>query len=264
MRVASFNIRSGLGDDGCADPDRLAGELSGLDADVLALQEVDRAQERSGRVDQAALAAGAAGVEGPRHLRFEPALWGTPGTASATGVPGAVGDPTYGVALVSRLPVRAWRRIELPHTPLALPVPLEGFRLGRRTPVSWLADEPRVAIAAVLEPPARLATVVTTHLSFVPGVNAVQLRRVAAAVRGLPRPLLLLGDLNLPAGVAWILRGARDPWCALDSPATFPSHDPRMRLDRALLSGTPGGRVTTRAVRAGVSDHRALVVELGV
>jgi endonuclease/exonuclease/phosphatase family metal-dependent hydrolase len=58
-----------------------------------------------------------------------------------------------------------------------------------------------VLIAAVLETPAGPMTVANTHLSFVPGWNGAQLRRAARAVRSLPAPRVLLGDLNLPGAL---------------------------------------------------------------
>nr|BFF19655.1 hypothetical protein GCM10025730_31760 [Promicromonospora thailandica] len=48
LRVATFNIQHGLGPDGRVDNHRLADAVAGLDADVVALQEVDRRQSRSG------------------------------------------------------------------------------------------------------------------------------------------------------------------------------------------------------------------------
>ena len=77
MRLATFNILSGRAPaDDRVDPDRFAAVVRELDADVLALQEVDRGQARSGYADLTAVAAEAmAAVD---H-RFVPALTGTPG-----------------------------------------------------------------------------------------------------------------------------------------------------------------------------------------
>lgn len=49
MKVVSYNIQYGLGADGRYDLARIAGEIE--DADVIALQEVDRFWKRSGMVD---------------------------------------------------------------------------------------------------------------------------------------------------------------------------------------------------------------------
>jgi endonuclease/exonuclease/phosphatase family metal-dependent hydrolase len=52
VRVATFNIRRGLGIDGVIDLDRTAEAIRATGAEVVALQEVDRNLPRSGRVDQ--------------------------------------------------------------------------------------------------------------------------------------------------------------------------------------------------------------------
>jgi endonuclease/exonuclease/phosphatase family metal-dependent hydrolase len=233
LRLASFNIRAGRGPDGRADPRRLRSALNGLGADVLALQEVDRDQGRSGGVDQAALAAAALGVEGPAHVRFE-ATVGCLGRRRC-GCDGAPG-PGYGLALVSRLPIARWRRVELPGS-----------------------GEPRIALAAVLAGPAPVRTVVTTHLSALPVLGAIQLRRLAAAVGDLPDPLVLLGDLNLPAPVAARLLPG---WQAVGRGPTFPTSRPRLRLDQAHLRDGHRLSCAGDVVATAVSDHRALTVDL--
>src|SRR5205085_2917975 len=64
MRLASFNIKNGVSDDGSCDPDTLVGACRMLRADVLALQEVDRSVPRSGKADQTALVAAGCGLNG--------------------------------------------------------------------------------------------------------------------------------------------------------------------------------------------------------
>ncbi len=77
MRLASFNILHGRTfDGGPASLERLVEACASLDADVLALQEVDRYQRRSGGVDQTAAVAEATGAAA---WRFEAAIIGEPG-----------------------------------------------------------------------------------------------------------------------------------------------------------------------------------------
>jgi endonuclease/exonuclease/phosphatase family metal-dependent hydrolase len=57
MRVATFNIRHGLGRDDCVDLQRTADVITRTGADIVALQEVDRNLARSGFVDQPAVLA---------------------------------------------------------------------------------------------------------------------------------------------------------------------------------------------------------------
>ena len=77
VRFATWNISSARSPaDGRVDLDRFADAVAALDADVLALQEVDRDQPRSHGVD---LTKAAAEAMGAQHHVFAPTLHGTPG-----------------------------------------------------------------------------------------------------------------------------------------------------------------------------------------
>jgi len=260
MRLATFNLLHGRSLlDGQVDAARLRSAVRQIGADVLGLQEVDRFQPRSGLLD---LTAEVAAEMDAVDFRFLPTLTGTPGAdwqPVAQADPGLDGagvvppGPSYGIGLVSRLPVREWHVVRLPHAPLRSPVLAPGT-----TQVMWLEDEPRAALAAVLETDAGLRTVATTHLSFVPGWNVRQLRRVCAALDGLPGPRILLGDLNLPGAVPRLTSG----WQPLARGATYPTGRPRVQIDHALGSGAlPPVRAVT-VLSLPVSDHCALAVDL--
>ena len=83
--------------------DRLVDSIRQLDADVLALQEVDLDQPRSAMADLTAVAADAMGAV---SHRFVAAISGTPGATwmAATGRE-QPGTAAYGIALLSRFPV---------------------------------------------------------------------------------------------------------------------------------------------------------------
>jgi endonuclease/exonuclease/phosphatase family metal-dependent hydrolase len=259
VRLVTFNLMHGRSlHDGLVDPRRLRAAVRAVDADVLGMQEVDRDQPRSGGADLAALAA----EEMCGGYRFAAALVGTPGEVyrpiTGTDTELTAGEPHYGVALVTRLPVRSWHVTRLPAAPVRAPVYVPGPTGG----LLMVGDEPRVLLAAVLDAPTGLMTVATTHLSFVPGWNAHQLRRVVRALRALPAPRLLLGDLNLPGRLAAMASG----WRMLARRPTYPSPAPRLQFDHILLDPRGGAGVPpVRAVdtpAVALSDHRPLVVEL--
>jgi endonuclease/exonuclease/phosphatase family metal-dependent hydrolase len=250
VRIATFNHLHGRSlEDGRVDVERLAEAVKRLDADVLGLQEVDRDQPRSMSADLTAVAAGALGAV---DSRFVAAVSGTPGGTwmAATGDE-QPGSASYGIALLSRLPVVSWRVVRLPELRARVPV---WFRDRRRAAV--VADEPRVAVAAVLDGPHGQLTVATTHLSFVPGWNALQLRRLVRSLTGTREPLVLAGDLNMEARQAARVSGLRP----LASAPTFPAGAPTRQLDHVLARGPLRASGTAEAVRLPLSDHRALVV----
>ncbi|HEY0217257.1 MAG TPA: endonuclease/exonuclease/phosphatase family protein [Cellulomonas sp.] len=253
MRLATFNILHGRGlSDGRVDLDRFAAAVRGLDADVVALQEVDRDQPRSYQADLTAVAAEAMGAE---HHRFVATLHGHPGTWTA-----ATGEdqPTisaYGIALLSRHPVSAWRVLTLPTLPHRAPMVHRGSRR-----VSWVHDERRAALAAVVETPEGPVTVVSTHLTFIPVWNVRQLRYLRRACADLPRPLAVTGDLNLPGATPALVTG----WRSVGRVLTFPVGVPDRQIDHVLLDGPVSVHAEPVAVDTGMSDHRALVVELGL
>lgn len=257
LRVASYNLLSGRSiTDGLVDAARLASAVGSLGADVVALQEVDRSQERSGFADQAAELAAATGAVAHRYVET---VLGTPGEGvwlpASAGSPAPDSAPGYGIALLSRLPVAEWHVLRLPAAPGRYPLAIP----SRPPRVMWLKDEPRAVVAAVLESPR--ITVAGTHLSFVPLVNDRHLRRVARWLATLPGPRLLLGDLN--QGVRRARRASG--WTPLITAPTFPSPAPRLQLDHVLAHGLPPGtRAEGHVYELPVSDHRAVAVDLSL
>ena len=252
MRLVTFNILGGRapGEDR-VDAQRFAAAVRALDPDVLALQEVDRGQARTQHADLTAVAAEA--MDAVDH-RFVAALTGTPGATwtAATGEEQPE-SAAYGIALLCRHPVGSWEVVRLP----ALPGRAPWVWHGRRMPI-LVRDEPRVAVAASVETPVQGFTVATTHLSFLPGWNVVQLRRVVRALRAAPRPVVLMGDLNMSAAAARRATGFRP----VPSGATFPVHAPTKRIDHVLVDEPRLAATTARTVDTGLSDHRAVVVDL--
>lgn len=252
MRIATFNMLHGRSTrDGRVDVERFAAAVGSLDADVLALQEVDRDQRRSQQADFTAIAAAAMDA---RAHRFAAAISGTPGAtwvaASGQEQPGTA---TYGIALLSRYPVTSWQVTRLPRIPFRFPMWLPGPRR-----LLMVFEEPRVAVAGLVDSPLGKITVVNTHLSFVPGWNAVQLRHLKRDLAALPDPLLLVGDLNLPDGRPARITGYR----RLAEAPTFPVDVPLRQIDHILLRGRLPPVRDSHAPALPLSDHRALVVDI--
>ena len=249
MRLATFNVLSGRtpGEDR-VDAGRFAAAVASLDADVLALQEVDRGQPRSGYVDLADVAAEAGGAVAHR---FAAAMTGLPGGSWTPTTAGDPADaPAYGIALLSRHPVTDWQVVRLPPLPVRVPYRWPGARRP-----TWVRDEQRVALLATVESPLGPLRVAATHLSFLRLSGTRQLRHL---LRAGDRLDLLLGDLNMRPAAATRVTGMRP----LVAAATFPADRPRTQIDH-VLAGT-GRLVPTGggAVALPVSDHWALVVDV--
>ena len=252
MRLATFNILHGRSvSDGVVDLDRLRGAIRSLDADILALQEVDRDQPRSHLADLTAVAAEAMGAV---SHRFAAALSGTPGAtwmaATENDVPGTA---SYGIALLSRYPARSWQVLHLPRIPFRVPLYL---REPRKMIV--VNEEPRAVVIGHLDTPAGPIVVANTHLSFVPGWSQWQLQRIRRDLAGVPGPVVLMGDLNMTGRQAARITRYR----SLARHATFPLETPHRQLDHILARGHLGQVAGSAAPQLPLSDHRALVVEL--
>jgi len=250
MRVATFNILHGRSPlDDRVDVERYAGAITSLDADVLALQEVDRNQHRSKHADLTAVAADAMGAD---HHEFVAAISGTPGAiwSAATG-DAQPDDAAYGVALLSRHPVVGWRTMRLPPVPIRVPLRFPG-----QLRPEWVRDEPRVAVVAEIDAPGGRISAVGTHLSYLPWWNGLQLRRLLHGLGRMRTPWLLLGDLNMEPPRAERLTGLRE----LVTGPTFPHLRPDAQIDHVL--GSDDLRATGGPVELPMSDHRALVADL--
>jgi endonuclease/exonuclease/phosphatase family metal-dependent hydrolase len=252
LRVVSYNLLHGidLTSGPTVDLAAAADIIGALDADIVALQEVDRAQRRSGGVDQVAELARRLAMTGV----FGPALLGDPDRAWQPAAGDPVGGPSYGVGLLSRDP-RVTATIRR----------LPGGGAGRRSPGAspsrpgW-DREPRVALDATVGVGGARLTVVVTHLSYLPVRAVRQLHAAGTTVADADGPRLLIGDLNLPA---WLVRAgaARIGLRHAGGGPTFPAWRPRLQMHHVLVGGPVS---VTRAVAhpATSSDHRPLVVDL--
>ena len=146
MRLATFNILHGRSPvDGQVDLDRFAAAVRDLDADVLALQEVDRDQPRSHGADLTTVAA-------------EP--WRRPSTGSSRRCTGPRACGRRRPATTAARP-RVRDRAAVPPTRCCPWRVLDAARPAGQGPVRWpgsrwpifVRDEPRAALAAVVQGP---------------------------------------------------------------------------------------------------------------
>jgi len=267
LRLATFNALHGAALDGTVDVERFARAVAHLDADVLALQEVERDSPRSHRADLVAVAAEALRAD---HRHFSPTLRGVAGAWAPAGRPGVgvrrvPGVASFGIGLVSRFPVERWRRLELDRMPWRSRVRRRtaGSGAARWVPFRVVPDEPRAALAATVRTPSGPLTVVTTHTTSRPEFTADQFSAFVRACDALPRPLVVLGDLNLRAPEPAEISG----WTSLADALTHPADRPARQIDHVLVDDARAPGLVRPvgpgvALDTGISDHRALVVDV--
>jgi endonuclease/exonuclease/phosphatase family metal-dependent hydrolase len=163
------------------------------------------------------------------------------------------GTATYGISLLSRYPASSWQVLRLPQIRRRFPMWLPGPRK-----VIIVREEPRAVVIGNLDTPMGPLVVANTHLSFVPGLHRLQLRRIRRDLAGMPGNLLLMGDLNMVHPRPAQITGYR----SLATHPTFPAEEPDRQLDHILLRGELGRVIASSAPLLPVSDHRALVVEV--
>ncbi|MDB6007622.1 MAG: endonuclease [Prosthecobacter sp.] len=205
----TYNAHSCVGTDGELSHTRIAEVIAVYDPDIVALQELDLARMRSGRIDQAGLIA----EQLKMRFHFHPAL--------------RVKEEMYGDAILSKFPLQLRHAGELPtvNTPLAF--------------------EPRGALWVTAQCGDHEVQVLNTHLGLSRRERAAQVEALMgpgwlghAECR---HPVVLCGDFNAlprsPVHRAFrkILRDAALQ-VQLKRRATFPVRFPLLRLDYIFVS----------------------------
>jgi len=238
MRVATYNVHRCLGGDGRVSPSRIARVLERLDADVVALQELDAGHARTRGEDQLALIAEKLGM----HAYFCPAV--------------TTGDAQYGHGVLSREPIRLVRRAVLPR--------------GGRT---WA--EPREALWVTLPWGGRDVQLLTTHLGL---GSVEQASQVSDLLKpewlggiGVDQPVILCGDLNFPPGspgyrkLATQMHDVQAHAPGHTALRTFPARWPLRRIDHIFVSKhfeVCGVKVLEDDLTRIASDHLPLAADL--
>lgn len=256
--------------------DDTAAVLRELRPDIICLQEVDKGQRRSGYLPEAEFLANAIGMPYWRMTAaFAGSLSGLRRRPVHTNITRENG---YGIAMLSRWPVKSWhvKRLGRARWKLqwgsgfwlgfsrgflagikSLPLTVPGVRL--------VPGEMRMLqVARILTPFGTLA-VGNTHLDTHRGTAQSQLRRSWRSVFELSRSTCVLtGDFNLGIADATAALGLLDDTMAPSwhgAAPSFPATAPRSALDQLLAFGWEPA-AAPRALRLPVSDHLAVVYDL--
>jgi len=243
MRVVTWNILSGTV---LTPGSNLIEAIKSYNPDVLALQEVDHRQSRSEEVESIEQIAALCGFP---YWVFAPSLMGTPGNSPIPAnehmshLEASDLQTSYGIALLSKIPISRYEILNLKKAPIGLPLLVASPR-GQR--VIYVQDEPRVAIAAVLEDG---TVIVTAHLSFVPPFNSIQLNKIRRWAEQFGEKAIFVGDFNaLIFGKAGLK--------SLNPKKSYPGWNPKLKFD-FMLSNSIAGEVLDLEY-LGVSDHQPL------
>ena len=236
--------------------------------DVIGIQEIDAFQSRSGehlQVDEITkdLSALVSSKTSKYYGGFARTVIGTPGfswralKANEAAINFDDSEPSYGVGLISNIPIHNWHTLKLGRSLVGLPlaVPAAGKNGKPRMRFLYVKDEPRIALAAELE---NGVTVAVTHLSFVPLVNLYQLWRVKRWLAKLPGKHILMGDLNLPFNLP-----VRGKWKSLNPALSYPAWGAKVKFDY-LLADSEISHEAIQLAPSGFSDHLPVVADVAL
>ena len=246
-------------------------QLRELGCEILGVQEVDDLQARSSDLSQITAMAQSLGAV---DWAYAPTVIGTPGekwrALTKDEAPIRIGQhiaeqSSYGIGLISQIPVKNWHHLKLGRSRIGLPLVIPvgdpgdtGETNKRSIRFIYVRDEPRVALAAELE---NGFTVVVTHLSFVPFVNYFQLMKIRRWLRNIPGIHIVIGDLNLGWGLP--VRGTH--WRSLLEKNTYPSWGAKIQFDYITAHIPHFGERSVSALEIpdlGISDHLPIGVEI--
>jgi endonuclease/exonuclease/phosphatase family metal-dependent hydrolase len=232
LRIATFNIKHAAPKDSYRGlPDQLADACRELDADILALQEVDVGVPRSQHADLARVAAEATGMAYYFAKARKHAYRGQYGNALL--VRGSIAD-------VEVVKLTGDHRHNV-HLGRYLLKPLR---------------EPRNAIVATAIVGGHRISVGTGHFAAEPLARQSQLTKAAARLVARPTPRVLLGDFNIPwpQAAEWLA-----PYGLTLADALTPGEPPADDIDHVAVDGLAIERVEKKWLA--ISDHRAKIVD---
>jgi endonuclease/exonuclease/phosphatase family metal-dependent hydrolase len=230
VTLASMNLHCGI--DQAGRPYDVEAVVTGLDAQIIALQEAWRPESGP---DPVAAAASALGAEVYRVDVSRPTR------LTSLSIPGDVGAGQSGITVLSTLPVTGYETISFDR--------VRGDVYARRA-----------QILTIKLPAGQELRLAATHLTH-RGLSPLQLwqlvRRLDDGLGGAGLPTVIAGDLNLPRQIARLAPGY--------TPAvlgrTWPADQPVAQIDHMLTSRHIEAADATVLPPAG-SDHRAIRARL--
>jgi len=229
IRVMTYNIHHGKGMDGRIDLKRIAQIIRDADADLVALQEVDRGVKRTGRVDQPAVLAELTGMQAifEKNIVYQ--------------------GGEYGNAVLSRLPVEHYENHYLPKS---------------------LPNEQRSMLEVHVRVGGEKLIFFATHFDYHPD-DGERLASVAMLKELVEQrwsvPIIVAGDMNAPPNsqvVANVNTFLTDSFVvAGGSGFTYPADEPERRIDYVMHTRHPCLRCVKHRVIAEpvASDHRPVL-----
>ena len=242
LRVMSFNIHHGAGTDDRLDLPRIAEVIRQSNVDVVGLQEVDRHwSARSDFVDQATWLARELKmhVAYGANLNLDPLLPDQP-------------RRQYGTAILSNTPILEWDNTLLP-------------RFGNHEQRGLLHTRINVRGVPV--------HIYNTHLQHNDAAERLAQAQAIKQLIGAPDdPVILLGDLNATPDapeIRTLVEDLVDVWVAAGAGNgyTYPTEDPRLRIDYVLQSADIVARsmaVATSPLAELASDHLPVIAEVAL
>jgi len=198
IKVATYNIRKAVGLDQRRNPKRILSVLKEIDADIIALQEVDRRfGARVSALPLEMLEAETPWMPVPMHFR-----------------PAAIG--WHGNAILIR----------------------KGIEVRLADPIEMPTLEPRGAVMAELSVGGHALRVIGVHLDLSGLWRRKQIRALLAAIDASPRrmPTVIMGDFNQWSDSGALSELAFHRHRLLHTPKSFHSARPVARLDRIIVS----------------------------
>jgi endonuclease/exonuclease/phosphatase family metal-dependent hydrolase len=227
----TYNIHHGAGLDGKVDLQRIADLVKREQADIVALQEVDKGVERTARRDCPAELAALTGMSCVFSNNFH------------------YQGGEYGNAVLTRFPIKRWTN--------------RHYKMLR-------SGEQRGLLQVVLDAPGRELAFLDTHVDYHGDdaerlLSAAEILEAVQAYRGLP--MILCGDFNDTPGSRThekIAQDLIDAWMTAGTGEgfTIPAEKPRKRIDYIWTSKDPSIEALRLWVpESNASDHLPVVGE---